>query len=247
MQGIGEKMERKLWAKGILSWEEFLLAGGEDMGLAKKYFYDDILRDARQNLNQGNAGFFTRMLRPREHWRLFQDFKDHAVALDIESNGLPAHSGGYVTVAGLYDGFDYKAFVKGVNLSREALERELGRYKYLITFFGSVFDLPFLRETLGVNYTGLHFDLCFGGKKAGLKGGLKKIEALLGIERDESVKGFSGFDAVRLWSEAQKGSSQARELLITYNRYDTVNLFEIAEMLYYMLRAQTGIADFLGA
>jgi hypothetical protein len=121
----------------------------------------------------------------------------------------------------------------------------LAGYKYLITFFGTVFDLPFLKESLGFQYTGLHFDLCFAARRAGIKGGLKKLEQLLGIPRDEAVRGFDGFDAVRLWNAAARGSSQARELLVTYNRCDTVNLFELADILYHMLRAQTGVHAFM--
>lgn len=246
LQGVGEKTERKLWAQGILAWDGFLAADRiEHMSRESKNLYDAILREAAKNLAEKNADFFKKMFRPREHWRLFQDFREYAVALDIETTGYPSHAGGEVTVVGLYDGFDYRAFVQGADLCKETLERELDRYRYLITFFGSAFDMPFLRDTLGVTFSGLHFDLCFSGKKAGLKGGLKKVEKLLGITRDESVQGFDGFDAVRLWQAARQGSGEARELLITYNRYDTVNLFEIADILYYMLRAQTGITEYL--
>jgi hypothetical protein len=38
---------------------------------------------------------------------------------------------------------------------------------------------------------------------------------------------------------------KAVELLKMYNREDTVNLFDIAEIIYERLRAQTGIEEFL--
>jgi len=242
LQGIGEKTEQKLWARGIVSWDDFLATSSPaDMGREKKRFYGETLLCAREHLEKKDARFFAKLLRPREHWKLYPDFREYAVALDIETNGYPASGGGYVTMVGLYDGFDYTALVRGVNLTAENLARELSRYKFLITFFGTVFDVPFLQEAFSASFPALHFDLCFGGKKAGLRGGLKKVEAQLGIIREEAVRGMDGFDAVRLWSEAQRGNAEALELLMSYNRCDTANLFEIADMLYYMLRAQTGI------
>ena len=145
---------------------------------------------------------------------------------------------------GLYDGFDYTALVQGKNLSREKLAAELSRYRYIITFFGAVFDLPYLRDVYGLSIDLPHFDLCFGGRRAGLRGGLKKIEKTLGMQREESVAGLDGFDAMRLWHEAQRGNDHALELLITYNRYDTVNLFALADVIYQKLRSRTGIESF---
>jgi hypothetical protein len=40
-------------------------------------------------------------------------------------------------------------------------------------------------------------------------------------------------------------SGEALELLKMYNREDTVNLFDIAGIVYERLRAQTGIEEFL--
>lgn len=246
LQGIGEKTEQRLWAQGILCWDDFLKTPSIAwMGAEKKHFYDSVLKTARTQLQAGNSDFFLRVLRPRDHWRLFQDMREYAVALDIETSGYTVQQGGYVTMVGLYDGFDYRPLVRGDGLDKKQLSHELAGYKYLITFFGTVFDLPFLKEALGFQYAGLHFDLCFAARRAGIKGGLKKLEQLLGIPRDESVKGFDGFDAVRLWNAAERGSSQARELLEAYNRCDTVNLFELADILYYMLRAQTGVHAFM--
>ncbi|MCP4715059.1 MAG: ribonuclease H-like domain-containing protein, partial [Deltaproteobacteria bacterium] len=169
------------------------------------------------------------------------NFRDRAVALDIETNGLPVSGGGYATMVGLYDGCDFRALVQGRDLTRERLEQEFSRYRYLVSFFGAGFDVPFLREAFSVHWVGLHYDICFAGKRVGLKGGLKRVEQELGIARDESVRGFSGYDAVLLWQDYQRGNAQALELLETYNRYDTVNLFELADMVYAKLRQQTGI------
>jgi uncharacterized protein YprB with RNaseH-like and TPR domain len=90
-----------------------------------------------------------------------------------------------------------------------------------------------------------HFDLCFCVKRLGFKGGLKKLEYDLGIARDETVVGLDGYAAVKLWESAKKGSAEALEKLITYNREDTVNLLQIANILYERLKHSTGIEEYL--
>ena len=242
-QGIGEKLERRLWENGIRCWEDFLAADEiVFLGLERKRFYDERVNQASDHLDQVDEQFFAKALRGKEHWRLFPDFRKHAVALDIESNGYTPAAGGYPTIVGLYDGITYKALVKGQDLTKETLEHELSRYKYLITFFGSGFDIPFLNQTLGVRFTMPHFDLSFAGKRAGLKGGLKKLEDQFGIPREGSVRGLNGYDAIKLWKIAKKGDAAALELLIKYNRCDTVNLFALADLIYGMLRDQSGLA-----
>ena len=243
LDGIGRKLERRLWHEGMLTWPEFLERDGVSfISPDRKRLMDAALYFAKCELDGGNASYFGDVLERAEHWRLFERFRNEAVCLDIETNGLPPGRGGRVTVVGLYGGFDYKCFVRGENLSANALNEELSRYKYLITFFGSAFDIPFLRESLsGFECELPHFDLCFGARRLGLRGGLKKIEPLFGIERCEETRGMSGYDAVLLWTEAKAGSREALELLKLYNREDTVNLMKIAGDIYRRLRDNTGI------
>jgi len=102
-----------------------------------------------------------------------------------------------------------------------------------------------LRSFPGVRFDIPHFDLCFAAKRLGFRGGLKRLETEMGIERDEDVRGLDGYDAVRLWEHARSGSEEARSLLIKYNREDTVNLMGIAATLYERLRVSTGIGAYL--
>ncbi len=246
LNGIGEKLERRLWRNGILTWDDFINASDLDfISPDKKKLFDYNLFIASRHLVDGNSGYFRNVLRRREHWRLFDVFKGDAVCLDIETNGFMPGNGGYPTVVGLYDGFDYRCFIKGENLTAENLMQELSGYKYLITFFGSVFDVPFLERSLGVKFGIPHFDICFGARRLGLNGGLKKLETLFGIERDEAIKGMNGYDAVLLWRQAKKGSTEALQLLVMYNKEDTVNLMDIARNVYEQLRASTGIQEYL--
>ena len=123
---------------------------------------------------------------------------------------------------------------------------KLSQYKYLISFYGSVFDVPFLRATLpGFEVNIPHFDLCFGARALGYKGGLKKLEPKMGITRGDDTAGLDGYDAVLLWHKAAKGDERALRLLIEYNKEDTVNLMHIARQLYPRLKAATGIEEYI--
>ncbi|HET6514566.1 MAG TPA: ribonuclease H-like domain-containing protein [Thermodesulfovibrionales bacterium] len=247
LNGIGDKLERRLWRDGILTWDAFLDSGDiRFLTPEKKTFFDDSLALANQKLDERNAAFFAKNVRRREHWRLFETFKGEAVCLDIETNGFQPNRGGYVTVVGLYDGYESRSLIAGENLTTDNLKRELEGYKCLITYYGASFDIPFLLKAFpGIRFDLPHFDLCYGARRLGFDGGLKKLEASLGIERDEDVKGMDGYDAVKLWDLARSGNEEARRLLLVYNREDTVNLYRIAEMLYPRLKHATGIEEYL--
>jgi uncharacterized protein YprB with RNaseH-like and TPR domain len=249
LNGIGEKLERSLWRKGILTWDDFMgLREIEGISPERKIAYDDLLTRASIELGIQNAEYFARILKRREHWRLFDVFGKEAVCLDIETNGLQPGCGGYATVVGLYDGYDSRCFVMGENLTAQNLNRELAGYKYLITFYGAAFDIPFLLRTLpGIKFDIPHFDLCFAARRLELNGGLKKLEQMLGIDRQESVRGMNGYDAVKLWEQARRGSNEAMERLLLYNMEDTRHLLEIARVLYDKMRVLSGIEECRGA
>lgn len=247
LNGIGERLEKRLWKDGILTWDDFL--GCHDISFLnpeKKNLFDYTLSLAARKLKEGDAVFFAREVKRREHWRLFEIFRGEVVYLDIETNGFQPGCGGYVTVVGLYDGYDWKSLVAGENLTADNLNRELSGYKFLVTYYGASFDIPFLLRALpGVRFDIPHFDLCYAAKKLGYNGGLKKLEASLGIERHEQVRGMDGYDAVRLWELARRGSDEAKQLLLLYNREDTVNLSRIAETFYIRLKQSTGIEEYI--
>ncbi|GAB4488331.1 MAG: ribonuclease H-like domain-containing protein [Thermodesulfovibrionales bacterium] len=247
LDGVGEKTERRIWQEGLLTWDDFLDAPKVlGFGTERKRLFDESLFLDRSALDARDAAYFRRRVKIREHWRLFDFFRDSAVCLDIETNGYQPQAGGVVTLVGLYDGFDYRCLVRGENLTAENLVAELAPYKCLITFYGAAFDIPFLLRSFGrFDIDMPHFDLCFAAKRLKMQGGLKKLEQSLGIEREDDVKGLTGYDAVRLWELGRKGSREALDLLIAYNREDTVNLLRLADILYGMLRTSTGIAEYL--
>jgi uncharacterized protein YprB with RNaseH-like and TPR domain len=247
LSGIGASTERRLWREGILTWLDF--TSSPDIRFIperRKSLYDESLSEAIERLEARDSSFFGKMMKSTDQWRLFDEFGDDAVCLDIETNGLPATDGGVATVVGLYGGDGFKPFVRGNGLNSRAIMEALSKYKYLITFYGSVFDIPFLNRTLpGFEIDMPHLDLCFASRSLGYKGGLKKLETALGVGRSGETTGLDGYDAVLLWRRARNGDRRALDLLIQYNMEDTANLMRIARILYPKLKTSTGIEEFI--
>lgn len=245
LNGIGPGRERRLWRGGVLDWDDFLGADSvPGVSDSLKHLYDSLLGEASARLGAGDAGYFASLLPRAEHWRLFERFRESAYFLDIETNGLPAGAGGHPTVVGISGPRGCEQFVRGRDLDAGTVMGALEHAGILITFFGSAFDIPFLERTLPGFYLSIpHFDLCFGLRRLGMGGGLKKIEGLFGIERGGGTAGLDGYDAVRLWARAKRGDRDALDLLLRYNREDTVNLSLIAPRAYSMLRESTGITE----
>jgi predicted nuclease with RNAse H fold len=76
-----------------------------------------------------------------------------------------------------------------------------------------------------------------------MKGGLKEIEAQLGIGRPSEVADITGYDATVLWAKHLRGDKKALRQLIQYNTEDVVHLKAIMEVAYDRLAHET--AQFL--
>jgi len=95
----------------------------------------------------------------------------------------------------------------------------------LVTFNGDRFDLPVLRRALGVDLRdhATSHDLLYDCWRMNLYGGLKVVEARLGIRR--VLEGVDGFEAMRLWERYQRRDDVgALQRLCQYNREDVFNL-----------------------
>ena len=62
----------------------------------------------------------------------------------------------------------------------------------------------------------------------------------MGIERNRTISGLDGLDAVRLWFLWRGGDMIARDTLLTYNRADTENLVLLADRFYEDMMSQFG-------
>ena len=233
LPGIDDKTQENIRLQGIRNWNDFLNARFlKGLSPKRKYYYDRVLKEASQALIGGNASFFAERVNSGEHWKLYSHFKDEAVFLDIETTGLEHVD--QVTVVGLYDGSNTKTMVKGINLDSQKLKETLSPYKYLVTFNGSVFDIPFLERCYPGSIPKLpHLDLRFACRKIGLTGGLKEIEKKLGIWRENPlVQRMHGGDAVTLWRMYKAtGDDHYLNLLVEYNEEDIINLKRIADVV----------------
>lgn len=228
LERVGLISEQKVWQAGIRDWDAFRQARRVRwIAPVRKGFYDRQLDKAEQALRREEVEHFSTALPPSQQWRLWEDFREQAVFLDIETSGYY----GDVTVVGLYDGLDTKTMVRGITFDKEVLKQELAQYKLLVTFNGRSFDVPVLQRYFRNIVPNIpHIDLRHVCAKIGLAGGLKAIEEKLGISRPTSVAGLSGADAVFLWQQWKAtGDREYIEKLVQYNEEDIVNLKPLAE------------------
>ncbi|WP_406670930.1 ribonuclease H-like domain-containing protein [Methanolobus sp. ZRKC4] len=229
MPRIGTTVEKRIWSGGVRTWDDFMDKRDELLiSPSKKEMIMTGIKESAERLESRDFEFFARSLPKAEHWRAFREFSGKVAYVDIETTGLSPGSS-YITVVGIYDGKEAKTYVKGIDLN-EVVD-VFSKYEFLVTFNGARFDLPFIkREFPQIEFNQLHADLMYPLRRISLSGGLKKIECELGISRAEETVGISGFDAVRLWHQYERGDEDALDLLLKYNREDIVNLKTIMEM-----------------
>jgi uncharacterized protein YprB with RNaseH-like and TPR domain/predicted nuclease with RNAse H fold len=230
--GIGKQTERELWKHGIHTWDDadrFEKRFGA-VGARLNQKLDEYIPRSREAIRHKDAAFFERLSSMGEAWRIFPEFADQCVYLDIETTGLsPVFD--TVTMVGLYDGRKYKVFVEGDNL--QELPAQLAGYSVIVTFNGAGFDLRFLKLAFPeLRLPPIHIDLRWLTRKLGITGGLKSVEEKFGFKRSESVEDLTGYDATVLWAKHLRGDKTALEQLIQYNTEDVVHLKAIMEIAY---------------
>jgi hypothetical protein len=241
LPSVKHRTERKIWAQGIDSWDQFMGAVKVNgLSASRKDSFDWKLQEAKDKLREQDASFFAKTVPFSDQWRLYNEFKDEAVYLDIETNGY--YSG--ITVIGLSDGVDAKTFVRGFNLDRSLIMKELEKYKLIVTFNGASFDLPVIDRYFNIKPNVPHVDLRFVCQKLGIVGGLKSIEKQMKIRRRPEVEGISGGDAVYLWEMWKStGDRDYLEKLVMYNEEDILNLRPLAEKVIPQLWKKTRLCD----
>ena len=241
--GVGPATECSLWAQGVIDWQAFLDAAPRlKIPPRHKVALATTVEESVAMLEAARADFFAQRLPKREHWRAVSAFPKIGY-LDIETNGGMAADA--ITLIGLSDGCDTHIYMKGHDLARFAFDAQ--DYDGFVTFFGTGFDLPFLKRRFpvldNVFAERFHIDLCPLLKRLGHTGGLKSIERQLHIPRVPETDGLTGYDAVRLWRAYRKGgrgSEDALRLLLAYNREDVVNMKLLLEYALPRLRAASG-------
>jgi uncharacterized protein len=145
------------------------------------------------------------------------------VYLDIESD-----RNGNVCVIGMF--LPGTGFVQyyGNEVTPENVVDVLRKATTIVTFNGDSFDLPMINKLcdLDVRLTHISVDLHKVKKSLGIKGGLKELEKMYGIQR--KTEGIDGYKAIRLWERyINKGHLDALRLLLEYNKEDVLNLVSL--------------------
>jgi hypothetical protein len=218
IQKIGPKSEARLWRCGIRHWDDLTAPFPDHLSSAQGSYMTNCLAEARSHL-PCRPGWFLDKLPAREHWRIFPHFRAVTAYLDIETDGSAANR---ITTATIFDGRRIRCFVQGDNL--DDLPLALREYDVLITYSGKSFDVPVIEKQFDINLKIAHLDLRYLLAGLGLKGGLKRCEVRLGLDRGE-LTGVDGYAAVLLWQFYRRtGQRRALETLLAYNIMDTVNL-----------------------
>ena len=236
--GIGAKSERKLWDAGLREWGGV----GEAVKLPRRR--REVLaqhaEESQARLAAGDACYFCERLPSNQAWRLFPEFAHATAFLDIETTGLSGERD-YITTIAVYDGDQIYTFVRGQNLDEFA--DCISRYATLVTYNGKTFDIPFIRQHMGLPMEQAHIDLRYILAGLGMKGGLKQCEKRLGLDRKE-LADIDGYFAVLLWQEyLRKGDRKALDTLLAYNIADVVNLASIMPLAYNMKLQETPFHD----
>jgi uncharacterized protein len=228
LPGIGPTTEVDLWRRGIQDWADLRVAAETGTWPPRvRVALERGVEASERALNDGDPGWFARRLTPGDHWRLYPPFHGRTAFLDIETTSLSPYEG-IVTVVTVHGAGATRTFVAGEDL--EELPAYLRGFEILVTFNGSRFDVPFLEAAFPqLRVPAAHIDLRFLLYRLGLAGGLKRIEATVGLGDRTGVEGIDGLQAVRLWREWRRGNRGALDRLVNYNRADTKNLEPLLE------------------
>lgn len=218
--GIGPSTEQKLWEANILSWENCDRLPDFNLSQAKIATLKTFIAESNKQLENGNPNYFEAMLPSNQHFRFFPEFRDTCAYIDIETTGLDVSA--TITTIAIYNGKDIQYFIQGKNLDQ--FITEIQKYKILITYNGRSFDIPFIEAYFNTKLPHAQIDLRYILAHLGIKGGLKKCEKTLGIDRKD-LDGVDGYFAVLLWNEYKHNSNpKALETLLAYNIEDVINL-----------------------
>jgi uncharacterized protein YprB with RNaseH-like and TPR domain/predicted nuclease with RNAse H fold/dephospho-CoA kinase len=220
-KGIGAKTERELWRSGVSSWADFELRHGVQLSMFSLESEDkDLVQvwDSKRAFNEEDADYFARGLPKQEHYRIALSFPSKTMFLDIETTGLSRYYD-TITLVGWSVGGEYNVYMKGDD--PEPLRRALSDAKAIVTFNGSLFDVPFLNyEFSDLHIPAAHVDLRFLARRVGLVGGQKEVETTVGLQRPGVLSEMRGEAAPLLWHKYRRGDLDSLKLLISYNYAD---------------------------
>ncbi len=230
LPGVGALGEKKLWSRGILTWDDLYEERRERLPLlglmGREHVFPD-LEESWRALERKNSEYFALALPRPEHFRIALSFPEETLFVDIETTGL-SHYYNDITVIGLARQGEYVSFVAGDSLD-EAKDL-IRNAKCIVTFNGTLFDIPFLKKEMpDIQFPAAHVDLRYLTRRLGWQGGQKSVEEQLGVSRPSELGELRGGDAPALWYEYIAGRSEALDTLVRYNQADLRGMQEILD------------------
>lgn len=230
LNGFGDIKEKELKKRKIFNWSDFERSQNHQLNFD---FAEEIslLKESKNRLENEDIDFFVERLPGNMHFLIPHSFPEKTLFLDIETTGLSQYYDS-ITIVGWSVLNSYDVYISGDEEGEKRLAKAIESAKAVVTFNGSIFDLPFIRRTFpSVNLPNCHVDLRFFSKRAGYTGGQKKIENLLQIARPDDFKDIDGFEATLLWFKYKEGDLDALEKLIKYNVLDIDGMKYIFEKI----------------
>jgi uncharacterized protein YprB with RNaseH-like and TPR domain len=219
---IGAATEKKIWNCGICSMDDFLDSPPDFISSKKKELIFGHIELSKEKIKNNDPVYFVENLPSKEHWRIFNQYRNSSVYLDIETTGLDFYHS-HITSIAMYDGRKIKYYVYGRNL--DDFVNDIKDYKVIITYNGKSFDIPFIEKFFNISLNHAHLDLRHILKSLGFSGGLKSCERQFGIGRKDLLGDVDGFFAVELWNDyIRRKNAKALETLLSYNIEDVLNL-----------------------
>jgi uncharacterized protein YprB with RNaseH-like and TPR domain/predicted nuclease with RNAse H fold/dephospho-CoA kinase len=236
LPGISLKKELNFWRSGVTNWDDLEYAVVPQLSLFDRSRQSKLLAEidlSRKAFEDRDASFFASRLPRPEHYRIACSLPESMLFLDIETTGLSRYYD-YITLIGVSKGAQYKVFLRGS--AESELFEWLRQSSVIVTFNGSLFDLPFLvQQYPSIPIPSAHIDLRFLARRAGYSGGQKDLEAKLRIRRPTDIADMKGEAAPILWHRFRRGDSEALRRLIEYNHADIEGMKRIIEFVIHRL------------
>ena len=145
--------------------------------------------------------------------------------VDIETDGLSSTKNN-ITIIGLLCENIFEQFVGNINLKSYYVDEFIMMHEptEIVGYNSNKFDIPFM-QAFGVETLSnlKQIDLMNSCHALNIKGGLKKTEQILGIERKYVPLNF--FQQKALWNKwINNNDHEALDRLLNYNREDVMNL-----------------------
>lgn len=218
IEGYGKIKETELWKSGIFNWSEYVKRKSHQLEIFESYSSSKLLEESILAFEKRDANFFAKTLRATEFYRIALSFPEDVMFMDIETTGLSRYYD-HITLIGWSFLNEFNVYYPGLDTTD--LYAAFKKAKCIVTFNGSLFDLPFIKsEFPNLEIPICHIDLRFFAKRFGYSGGQKIIEKAIGFERSLGAEKITGEIAPVLWHKYKEGDINALKKLITYNLFD---------------------------